>query len=211
MTKLLATSSIVLLTACNFYSQIGYAQSEGNLRPAEIQARESYRSTPINFGANVGYVNVDDLADNVVSFGAFGDYGLSPQFLVGGSLDYWSDTSGVISNNPVEVSSLSAGAHGRWVFTNIEAPFRPFVLAGLAVHRIRVSLSERTGDDRSIDQFSQVYEDIEARMGADIAGGVMYAVDEQIDVIGEIKHRNLFDDKIRFDQWAFSAALSYRL
>lgn len=204
-----------LLTAFAILAMAQHAsaqqQDTSNLRPAEIQAREATQMGSVIFAAKLGVVNVDNLSDNVISFGAFGDYGLSEQFMTGISIDYWQDTSGVISSNSVEVSNLSAGVHGRWVFTNLKAPFRPFALAGLALHRIRVSLSERVNDERAIDQFNQTYEDVENRAGVDIAGGIMYALDSSIDVIGEIRHRNLFDDKIRFDQWAFTGSLSYRL
>jgi len=209
--NMIRSSKLLVLAVITLHGHYGFSQNQGELRPAEIQARQALGAEAVFFGAQVGLVNVDNLTDNVVSIGAFGDYGLSDQFMAGGSVNYWRDTSGIIGGNPVEVSDFSIGAHGRWVFTNINTPFRPFALAGLAVHRIRVALSERIDDDLALAQFSQVYEDIEARIGADIAGGVMYAIDDQIDVIGEIRHRNLFDDKIRFDQWSFSGSLSYRL
>lgn len=187
--------------------QTAYAQMEGGANNQEdgLVDSESFAA-----GVRIGTVNVDSLTDNVWSYGGFVDYGLSNQLSVGGSLDFWSDTSGILAENPAEVRSFTLGAHSRWVFTNFDLPVRPYGLAGLAVHRIRIALSERTDEEIAIARFREVYSDSEVRVGIDLAGGVLFAVDDNVDVIGEIRYRNLLDDKIGFDQWAFSAALAYR-
>jgi opacity protein-like surface antigen len=165
----------------------------------------------IGFGAQVGSVSVEDLDDMVMSFGAFADYALDKQFTVGASVDYWDETSGQISDNPVEVSNFVVGLNGRWIFTNVNAPVQPYALVGLAVHRIEVSISERVGDQREIDQFEQTYEDVEGELGSDLAAGVMYKFDNRINAQAEVRFRSLFDDKVNFDQVAYTGSLAYRL
>ena len=192
------------------------AQGAASGRGDRVGGIESSRTHPtipetaMVAGARIGLNDVDGLDDTVASFGAFVDYSVGNNVLVGGTLDYWSDSSGSMFNQSVDVSDLTLGANGKLIFTGVNVPMRPFLLGGLALHRIDVSYSEQDVTDRNVvDRFKERYSDSDSEFGIDVGGGVMYRLQRSIDLLGEVRMRRLNDRSIDLDQLAFSGAVAY--
>lgn len=163
-------------------------------------------------GARLGVTDVDNLSGLVFSYGAYGDRAIADNFLVGGTLDYWSQTSSDLGFERVQVSDLAVGANSKFIFTNVRAPVRPFVGAGLALHRLAVNVSEeKTSTGPEVSRFKDVNSDVSGELGIDIGGGVLYRIQPDLDVAGEIKWRKLTDPKVDFDQMSFTGALAYNM
>lgn len=163
-------------------------------------------------GVRIGAADVETLGDMVFQYGATGDFALADNFLVGGSLDYWSRSSIGVEDSKVEINDLALGANTKFVFTNVSVPFRPFALAGLALHRYSVKVSERNeGDQPELDKYDQVDNDVAGRLGVDLGGGIMYRLQPQVDLAGTILYRKMTDTTIDLDQLAFTGGLSYSL
>jgi opacity protein-like surface antigen len=196
----LTAISLLSLTAAT--AAFGQNRVGGTVRSAQTPADTTL------IGARLGFVDVESLGDPVMSYGAFGDYALDNNFLVGGTLDYWNKSSGTIGDVSVQVSDLTLGANSKYIFTNVNVPFRPFALAGLAVHRFAVREGS-VDEDGGIDKLDAKYKDIEAEFGLDFGGGAMYRLQRSLDVLAEIRYRTLTDSGVDLGQLAFSGGVSY--
>jgi hypothetical protein len=166
------------------------------------------------FGVNLAAADVNSLDDNVFSFGVFGNYLTAPNLSLGLTLDYWNDS---FSNGArrVEVDDLVVGANGKFMFPDFATDLRPFILAGLAVHRFQVDVANRDPNaDPIIDKFTEYdrkTRDVEGEIGADFAAGVMYQVQTAMDLLAEVRYRRILDRTVDLDQVNYSLALSYVL
>jgi len=178
----------------------------------EKGARAGYGPGTIVAGARLGMANVETLGDMLVTYGAFGDYALSNNLLVGGSADYWSKSSLEIEGQQIEINDFSIGAGARAIFTDISAAFRPYAAGGLALHRFSVIQAERTDDTGpKITRFKNVENDVTGKLGADLGGGVLYRVQRDLDVAFDARYRMLFDSNVDLDQLTFGGAIAYAL
>jgi opacity protein-like surface antigen len=113
----------------------------------------------------------------------------------------------------VEVDDLVIGGNGKFMFTEFTPNLRPFVLAGLAVHRFQVDVANRDPNaDPLIDKFNEYdrnTEDVEGELGADFGAGVMYRVQTSMDMVAEVRYRRILDRTVDLDQVNYSVALSY--
>jgi hypothetical protein len=166
------------------------------------------------FGVNLAAADVNSITNNVFSFGVFGNYFTSPNFSLGLTLDYWNDSFNDGARR-VEVDDLVVGGNGRFMFSEFTQGLRPFVLAGLAVHRFQVDVANRDlNADPLIDKFNEYdrnTEDVEGELGADFAAGVMYRVQTSMDMLAEVRYRRILDRTVDLDQVNYSIALSYVL
>lgn len=170
------------------------------------------KSLPLIVGAKVGLANVETITDQTFAYGVSVDYPLDNTIQVGATLDYWNKSSLGIEAKQVQMDDLSFGGHARLLFGKAAATFQPFAVAGLAVHRFSVSISEETSaEDPKIDRFRKVNDDVSGKLGFDVGGGAFYGVQKNLDAKGEILWRKLADSTVNFDQMVFSAGLSYRL
>jgi opacity protein-like surface antigen len=131
---------------------------------------------------------------------------------LGLTLDYWNDSFNEGARR-VEVDDLVIGGNGKFTFTEFTQGLRPFVLAGLAVHRFQVDVANRDPNaDPLIDKFNEYdrnTEDVEGELGADFGAGVMYRVQTSMDMLAEVRYRRILDRTVDLDQVNYSVALSY--
>lgn len=169
----------------------------------------SFQPDSFIVGARLGLFNVETVDDTVFGYGAFADYAIGTNFLAGGTLDYWSRTSALVQEDRVQINDLALGANGKIVFTNVTTPFRPYALAGLAIHRFQ--LKKGTTGGEGLDKLKTHTENDSGKLGIDLGGGMMYRVQQAVDVAGEIRWRRLTDTAAELDQIAFTGGVSYAL
>lgn len=168
-----------------------------------------------SFGVNLAASNVHSLDNSVFAFGVFGNYFSTPNFSLGLSVDYWNDSFTTDVTRRVDVDDLVLGANGRFVFTNFTSGIRPFVLAGLAIHRFQVDVVNRDPNaDPIVDKFNEYDRntaDVEGELGADFGTGILYKVQTTIDMVAEVRYRRILDRAVDLDQINYSVALTYIL
>lgn len=169
----------------------------------------------LSVGANIGVADVEDVNGNIFAFGVFADYALAPSFSVGGTVDYWNDAFDASGDRRIEVEDTAFGINGKFKFPDVAAGLRPYALAGVALHRFAVDVGQRDlTADPVVDKFSEYDKetaDVNGEFGVDFAGGVQYAVQNDIDVTGEVRYRRIIDRTVALDQLNFTAALSYAM
>jgi hypothetical protein len=176
--------------------------------------RIEIRRTPINyvFGINLAAADVNSLDNNVFAFGIFGDYFATPNFSLGLTLDYWNDSLSD-QDRSIEVDDLALGAHGRFFFPDLPQGFRPFVLGGLAIHRLQVEVDNRSPNALLLNDRFVEYErntrDVAGELGTDVGAGFMYRVQTSMDMLAEVRYRRILDRNVDLDQINYSVALSY--
>ena len=164
-------------------------------------------------GARLGTVDAQSLGGLAIGYGVFGDYSIVNNVLVGVTLDYWSNSAGTLNGNGVEVSDVALGAGGKLLFTNVNVPFRPFVSAGVAMHRFTASMREQETEinHANIDKFNHTYKDIENEPGLDVGAGAAYRLQKSVDLLGELRYRRMLNPGLNLDQVSVAGALAYQL
>lgn len=166
-------------------------------------------------GANLGSSDVEDISGNVLSLGVFGDYVLDPSFSVGASLDFWNDSFNTNALRRVDVNDAILGVNGRFIFSEFTQGLKPFVLAGLAVHRFSIDTAQRDPNaEPVVDKFvsfDRKNKDISQELGADLGAGIRYRVQSSTDLAGEVRYRRIFDRTVALDQMNYSVSLSYAM
>jgi len=163
----------------------------------------------VRLGAALGLTSVQTIDGLVFSYGATGDYAVGTNLLVGGTLDYWSRASSAVEESRTQISDLAFGVNSRFVFTDVSVPFRPYALAGIAIHRFAVNVAAESGD--RINKLKDVSQTAVGKLGIDIGGGVLYQVQKATDLAGEIRWRRLIDTTAELNQFAFTGGLVYAL
>ncbi len=197
--------------ACLLLSQLGFSQGNASTDYKRIDVMHETKAW--SFGVNVGSANVNTIDNSVFSFGVFGDYFNSPNFSLGVSLDYWNDSFNTAPDRRVEVNDLVLGGNGKFMFPDFTTGLRPFVLAGLALHRFQIDTVERDPNaDPITDKFSEYdrnLADVSGELGADFGAGIFYRVQPSMDLIAELRYRRILDRSVDLDQTNYSVALSY--
>ena len=160
----------------------------------------------VSVGARIGNQSVDAVGGSTLSYGAFADYGIAHNVLVGGAFDYWSNSSGSLTNNSITLSDFTTSANAKLLITGLTSTFRPFVLGGLAYHNFTVSTARGSSvlQDRKLEA-------VRGRVGFDIGAGAMYRIQTAVDLIGEVRLRRMAQRDVNLDQVAISGALAYNL
>ncbi len=189
---------------------------------AEVRAVSEYRRNEIYHepqslavGVNLATSDVRGIDNNAFSFGIFSDYFASPNVSLGLTLDYWNNSFNADSNRRVDVDDLILGGNGKFLLPNLATGLRPFVMAGLAVHRFKVDLARRDPEaTQLVDKFStydRKTKNIDGELGADFGAGVFYRVQTAMDLVAEAKYRRILDRTVDLDQMNYSVALAYML
>ncbi|HYX37104.1 MAG TPA: porin family protein [Oligoflexus sp.] len=202
----LAAAAIVMT------SHEAFCQDRGTGQYETIQATGATRSTSV--GVNLTSTDVDVFDDNAFAFGVFGDLHMSPAFSVGMSVDYWNDEYRSSATRDVELGDVVIGANGKFHFTDLAAGFRPYVLAGLAGHVLQVTTSERnTAADPAevLSARDRDLEDADFELGTDFGAGFNYRIQSNMDLVGEVRYRRLFEQTLDLDQRNYSLALAYAM
>ncbi len=198
----------VLCTGCVLFSIPGLAQSTA-------MQRSTLAPNALSIGANIGVVDVEDVNDSVFSFGIFGDYALAPSFSVGATVDYWNDAFDTSGTRRVEIDDTVFGLNGKFKFPDVATGLSPYALAGIALHRFSVDVGTRdpnaTALEDKFSEFDKNTKDINGEFGVDFAGGLQYAVQQDLDVTGEVRYRRVIDRTVALDQVNITAALSYAM
>jgi opacity protein-like surface antigen len=201
----------LLLTGTLTLAGSAYGQTRSDGVAAERRAPVTSQPDSVLVGARVGIVDAESIGNNVGVYGATADYVMSRNFLVGGSLDYWSNSTGTISDNKVDVNDVSIGANSKFVFTETNTSFRPYAMAGVALHRVSISYSQAEASQGAANSYAEKDQDVSARFGVDVGGGVLYQVQRSFDLNGNLVYRKLADESPDLDQLQVSAGLAYRL
>jgi opacity protein-like surface antigen len=125
--------------------------------------------------------------------------------------DYWSESSGSLAEQQVSVSDFAVGVNAKYRLDVQKYPkLTPYFGAGGAIHRFVVKFSEKT-DDNVIDPYEDTYQDVEGELGADVMGGVVYAINDDIDLGGQVRYRNILDADVQLDQFVVDGSVQYKL
>lgn len=155
------------------------------LASTQVALAESLNQTKV--GARAGMVDVDGLG-STLGMGAFAEVPLTQALSVRPSADYWqkseTESSGLVDVD-VTVSDLTLGGAAKYSFALPETAVKPYVVGGLALHR----LSAEVKASGYGSEFSHKSSDTE--FGFDLGGGVAYSVSKSMDVSGEILLRNV--------------------
>ena len=112
---------------------------------AGVAVAESATQTKV--GARAGVVDIDGLG-STIGMGAFGEVPVTDAFSIRPSIDYWQKSSGDdarLANVEVTISDLTIGGAAKYAFSIAGSAAKPYVLGGLALHRVS---AERSADRR---------------------------------------------------------------
>lgn len=191
-------------------STVGFAQEDASTSATQ-RAKQVLTKSEIGVGFNI--VDADQLGDTVLGFVAYGDYLVNENVSVGLTADYWSESSGTLATQQVEVSDFSVGINTKYRFTLADTPrLTPYAGVGGALHRFAVKFSERReGDGNVIDPYEEQYQDVEGELGADLMGGVSFGIAENLDLAGQVRFRNILDADVELDQFVIDGSVLYKL
>lgn len=173
--------------------------------------RATFDAGDIAVGARLGMTTAEDVDDMALTYGLQGDYALSRDVLVGGSITHWTEAEGIETVAVTEVEDLALGVHGKFFIGQLGAKTRPYALAGLAWHRLSVTTSDepKTG---GVETLGNDDEDVSGELGLDLAAGAVVRVQETVDIGGEARLRRLMDQTvIASDQLALVGTIAYKM
>lgn len=156
-------------------------------------------------GARAGLVDVDSLG-STIGFGGYAEIGLSKEFSIRPSVDYWQVTKGSgvgFASVEVKVSDLAFGGAAKYTADIPGWAARPYALGGLAMHR--VSLEATASSSYASSEYS--YEASETKLGFDIGAGVSFPLASGMELSGEILMRNVDEA----DLLSLTAGFAYKL
>ena len=79
------------------------------------------------------------------------------------------------------------------------------------MHRLSLSKSESADTDSALARYREKNNDVSSSVGIDVGGGVVYNVQPQIDVNGQVLYRRLTNPGVNFNQLALTAGVGYRM
>ncbi len=178
-------TGMMVIVACLVLASYGYAQQDIGLKGA---------------GGKLGLVDPENV-ESVIGIGAFADLGtITPQIQLEGNLDFWSKS---YKSFGAEVSfrDIFLGGTVKYMFQTSNPAWRPFAAGGLGFHFVHF---KNTGSNFA---GSVVMEQSDVKIGVDLGGGVFYLLNEQIDLLGELKYRIVSD----VNQFTLQAGVLYHL
>jgi len=156
-------------------------------------------------GAKAGMVDVDNFG-SAFSVGGYSEISLGENLSIRPSIDYWQKTKSTdagLATVEVKVSDLAFGGALKYAFGMPGAKAKPYVLGGLAMHRLSVEVTASSG--LSTDEYSA--EASETEIGFDFGGGVTYPLADGMELSGELLMRNVDTA----DLVSITAGLAYKL
>ncbi|MDQ7064102.1 MAG: outer membrane beta-barrel protein [candidate division KSB1 bacterium] len=134
-------------------------------------------------GGRLFYVNPEDV-DGTIGFGAFANLGqIGENMNLEAALDYWSKSA---KEGGVGASFSDIAIMGvvKYMLGAADAQMRPYVLAGAGLHFLKVEVDLG---------FLGSASDSDTKLGIDAGAGVLYMMNEKMDIIAEIKYRLVSD------------------
>ena len=170
----------------------------------EMPQRENGPSfNHVSLGINGGLDKIDEYDDSVINLGIFAHTAINEQLLAGLTLDYWKKGD-MPAPLAVSLSDLIIGLNGKYVLTDRNAGFQPYLLAGATIHRF--SFRNRNQETLSNEETSVL-----TYMGLDIGGGGFYRIRRDLDLLGEVKYRAVNKSHPNLSQIAFTVGASYSM
>jgi hypothetical protein len=134
-----------------------------------------------SLGVAVGFVSPENL-DGTFSFGVFADHGtIAPRIGLESRIDYWGWSESAFGAK-TSVTDIAVGARGKYYFSVVHSPIRPFAGAGLGMHFLnaKVSVPAQGGFP------AMSIEDSSTKLGLDLGGGLAMPVAPRTELLGEI-------------------------
>jgi opacity protein-like surface antigen len=126
--------------------------------------------------------------DNAIGFGVMGDFGtIIPELSLQGTIDFWSKSEG-----PVSFRDIAIGARTTYTFPLDNASIKPYAAGGLAIHLLKVEVDAPSYDFGFVTYGGGV-EDTDTKIGLDLAGGALFTVSDNMDILGEAMIRIVSD------------------
>jgi opacity protein-like surface antigen len=169
----------------------------------QLQAESHMRN---EVGLRAGVVDVKDLG-STSTIGVVGDLKLTDSFSFRPSVDYWqkSVTEDIgFAEVEATITDITLAGALKYSFTLPGSAVEPYVLGGLAMHRLKVEAKAKhnlLGEDLARSSGSAT------ETGLDLGAGVSYRVSDAMALNGEVMMRN-FDEG---DLTSFTGGLSYRM
>lgn len=188
---------LTLLTSTSIFAQ----QLETERRALRPLAQEG----SVTSGVKLGFADIRDLGNPVLTVGAYGETAVVDNVLVGLALDYWSKSTGSLTSDNVNLDNLSLGATGKYLFYTERMVVYPYALAGLALHRF--AKEEKRTSETGIKKTHATV----GRFGLDYGGGVRYPLQKQLDVNAEVRMRNIISSTDKYDHVTVAGGLAYQM
>lgn len=157
-------------------------------------------------GAKVGLVDVDNLG-SAFAVGGYSEISLSQDLSMRPSIDYWQKTKRSdmgMAAVEVKVSDLTFGGAIKYSFVLPGAKAKPYVLGGLALHRMSAEVTASSAMAANSDYTAETSE---TEMGFDFGGGVYLPLGDNVDLSGELLMRSVDSS----DFLSITAGLAYKL
>lgn len=162
----------ILLLSCTIATTSAFAQTDIGLK---------------GVGVGIGLVGPENV-DATIGVGLIVDLGsFAPNFLWEAHLDYWSETENVIGGGRATARDAAIGSRTRYMFPVANSRVEPFVGAGLALHFVRSEFympAQSIGGVIFIPE--QDFSNTDTKLGLDMGGGLITAINESTDFIGEL-------------------------
>ncbi len=171
-------------------------------------APAAFAATGIAFTGVGGYLDYVDPEhiDAVLGFGGLVDLGMvTPEIGLEGNVDYWSKSMDFL-NWSTSSRLVSIGATGKYYIPAGESPLRPFGGIGLALHLVHGSVDYNAGYVPYPGFIGEASSD-DTKIGIDLCGGTRYGLNEELDLLGELRYRLVSD----VNQIVLRAGVVYRL
>jgi hypothetical protein len=127
--------------------------------------------------------------DNAIGFGVLGDFGtIIPELSLQGTIDFWSKSEGDVSFRDIAI-----GARTTYTFPLDNPSIKPYAAGGLAIHMLKVEVDVPSYSFGGIFYGGGSVEDTDTKIGLDLAGGSLFSVGENVDILGEAMIRIVSD------------------
>jgi outer membrane protein W len=151
---------------------------------------------------------VEQLGDPVATYGVYADYAVSNNFMLGATLDYWSKSNASLSDTIVDARDLIAAVEGKFVFTDVRSPFRPYLVAAAGIHRFDITETNQAANFVG-GKLEDKYRGVNGKLGLDYGAGALLQLNRSIDILGELRVRDILETGIDLGQTSFTAGLNF--
>jgi hypothetical protein len=181
---------VILLTlaACALFSQTAIAQTNLGLK---------------GIGGAVGVVSPEDM-DATFGLGLMLDHGtIVPHLALESRLDWWSKSQDAFGSE-VTARDIAVGARCKYLFDLKTPTIKPFVGSGLGLHFLHAEVN--VTPPPGFPGQPMTVEDSSTKLGLDLGGGMMAAVNPRTALLAELWYGVVSD----FSQLSFRVGMEYR-
>ena len=175
--------SVMVLGATLAGSQIALGETLNATKVADS-------SNATKVGARAGLVDIDGFG-STFGVGGYSEIELSKGLSIRPSLDYWQKTKSEnfgYAKVDMTLSDLAIGGAVKYAFSLPGAKVQPYVLGGLALHRLSAEVKASSG---AYEGAVYQTEASETKMGFDLGGGVAYPFSREMEVSAELMMRSV--------------------